>query len=577
MSSPTEQIKERLPIDQVVSSYIKLERAGGNFKARCPFHNEKTPSFIVSPSRGSYHCFGCNRGGDIFSFVQEIEGVDFKHALETLADRAGVPLPRIDPKLKSEFDRLYKILEDATEYFQNNLGNAKDALDYLKKRGLSENTIEEWKLGYAKNDWRLLLEHLKGKKFTEQEIEKVGLIVKSEPKTASGGSAEARYYDRFRGRIIFPLKSAQGKVVGFSGRYFVDGSTETDSAKYINTPETTLYNKSKLLYGYDKAKQSIMKEDFSVLVEGQMDLIMSHQAGVKNTVATSGTALTEEHLNSLKRFSVNIVMAFDGDEAGFAASERGFNLALLLGMNVRIAKLPKGVDPADLIKKDSLEWIRTIKEAKHIIDFYLDTLIEQELDPRALKFEVSKRVVPYTALIRNRIDQAHFVGKIAGALNIAEEPIWDEIKKQGEKIYEVRSEENIIKAKGREENIRDKILGLIYWQYEEKKGKRVIDIDKAKERYIDVTGLKVGVSPEGKGSLIIEAEAYYSGAEHLDKELEELFLHLEMIKLDGELAQKMADLRQAERKKDEKRVEEILTLCHGISKRINEIKVKLKE
>src|SRR3989344_1276515 len=389
MSSPTEQIKERLPIDQVVSSYIKLERAGGNFKARCPFHNEKAPSFIVSPSRGSYHCFGCNRGGDIFSFVQEIVGADFKHALETLADRAGVPLPRIDPKLKSEFDRLYKILEDATEYFQNNLGNAKDALDYLKKRGLSENTIEEWKLGYAKNDWRLLLEHLKGKKFTEQEIEKVGLIVKSEPKTASGGSAEARYYDRFRGRVIFPLKSAQGKVVGFSGRYFVDGSTETDSAKYINTPETTLYNKSKLLYGYDKAKQSIMKEDFSVLVEGQMDLIMSHQAGVKNTVATSGTALTEEHLNSLKRFSVNIVMAFDGDEAGFAASERGFNLALLLGMNVRIAKLPKGVDPADLIKKDSLEWIRAIKEAKHIIDFYLDTLIEQELDPQALQIEVS--------------------------------------------------------------------------------------------------------------------------------------------------------------------------------------------
>ena len=566
-----------MPIDQVVSSYIKLERAGSNLKARCPFHNEKTPSFIVSPSRNTYHCFGCNRGGDIFTFVEEIEGVDFKRALEILADRAGIPLPRIDPKLKSESERLYKILEDATEYFENNLENAKDALGYLKGRGLTDDTIEEWKLGYAKNEWRGLLEHLKSKKFTEAEIEKAGLIIKSEHKTASGGSAEARYYDRFRGRIMFPLRSAQGKVVGFSGRYFVDGNTETDSAKYINTPETPLYNKSRLLYGYDKAKQAIMHEDSTILVEGQMDLIMSHQAGVKNTVATSGTALTPEHLNALKRFSQNVVMAFDSDEAGFAASERGFNLALSLGMNVQIAKLPKGVDPADLINKDPSEWSRSIKEAKHIIDFYLDTLIEQGLDPRALKLEVSKRVIPYTALIRNRIDQAHFVGKIAGALNIIEEPIWDEIKKQGEKINEVLAEENIVKGKGREENIRDKILGLIYWQGEKKKEKRVIDIDKAKERYIDITGLKVEPSLEGKENLILQAEVYYRGTEHLEKELEDLFLHLEMIKLDGEFAQSMAEIRQAQTKKDEKKMEELVILCHKISKRINDIKGKLKE
>ena len=320
-----------------------------------------------------------------------------------------------------------------------------------------------------------------------------------------------------------------------------------------------------------------MHEDSAVLVEGQMDLIMSHQAGVKNTVATSGTALTMEHLNALKRFSQNVIMAFDADVAGFSASERGFNLALSLGMTVQIAKLSKGVDPADLIKKDPSEWVRSIKEAKHIIDFYLDTLLERELDSRTLKLEVSKRVIPYTALIRNRIDQAHFVGKIAGVLNIAEDPIWDEIKKQEGKTGVTSADENIVKEKGREENIRDKILGLIYWQGEEKKELRVIDIDKAKERYESVTGLEFQPSEEGKGNLIIQAEAYYRGAGHLEKELEELYLHLEMIKLDGELAVGMSELRQAEKKKDEGKTEELLTLCHRISKRINEIKVKLKE
>ncbi|MEK7581935.1 MAG: DNA primase [Patescibacteria group bacterium] len=566
--SPTEQIKERLPIDQVISSYIKLERAGGNLKARCPFHNEKTPSFIVSPSRNTYHCFGCNRGGDIFTFIEEIEGVDFKRALQILADRAGIALSQIDPKLKSEESRLYKILEVATEYFENNLENAKDALDYLRGRGLTDDTIEEWQLGYAKNEWRLLLEHLKDKKFSEVEIEKAGLIIKS----------DKGFYDRFRGRIIFPLRSAQGKVVGFSGRYFVDGNTETDSAKYINTPETSLYNKSRLLYGYDKAKRAIMQEDFSVIVEGQMDLIMSHQAGVNNTIATSGTALTEEHLNSLKRFSQNIVVAFDGDEAGFSATARGFDLALSLGMDIRIAKLPKGIDPADLIHKDKEEWIRAVKGAKHIIDFYLDTLIEKELDPRSLKLEVSKKVIPYVALVRNHIDQAHFVGRIANVLNISEDPIWEEIKKHGEKVaVEFITKEDVSKEKGREEKIRGKIMGLIYWQSEEKKEKRVIGIEKAKERYKEITGSSIHPPEEGKENLILQAEVYYRGTKHLDKELESLFLNLEMVQLDEKLVQNMAELRISERKKDEKRVEELLASCHKVSKRINDIKSKLKE
>jgi len=265
MSSPTEQIKERLPIDQVISSYIKIDRAGANYKARCPFHSEKTPSFIVSPSRNTYHCFGCNRGGDIFSFVEEIEGVDFRRALEILADRAGIDLPRIDPRLKSEEGNLLKILDAAASYYEERLSANNQALEYLKGRGLADETVSSWRIGYAEDEWRGLLSYLKGKKFSEPEIEKAGLIIRS----------EKGFYDRFRGRIMFPLRNAQGKIVGFSGRYFAKGKPETDTAKYINTPETPLFSKSRVLFGYDRAKQAIMREDFAVLVEGQNTTTLS--------------------------------------------------------------------------------------------------------------------------------------------------------------------------------------------------------------------------------------------------------------------------------------------------------------
>src|SRR3990167_6310938 len=287
MNSPVDKIKEKISIEDVVSSYIKLERAGANLKARCPFHNEKTPSFFVSPDRGSYYCFGCGASGDIFTFVEEFEGLDFKGALKLLADKAGVVLEiysKENKEEKSEKEKLYEVMEETAEFFEKNLAANKPAQEYLKSRGLEEKTIKDFRIGYAILDWRTLYDYLKSKNFSDKEIELAGLAKKPEDKTKA-------MYDRFRGRVIFPMGDSSGRIIAFSGRLLVD---DGKSAKYLNSPETPIFNKSSVLFGIDKAKESIRKNNFSILVEGQIDLVLSHQAGFRNTVASSGTAMTDQ-------------------------------------------------------------------------------------------------------------------------------------------------------------------------------------------------------------------------------------------------------------------------------------------
>jgi len=344
MSTDVEKIKERLDILDVVGSYVELKKAGGTYKARCPFHNERTPSFTVSPERGTFYCFGCHAKGDIFSFVEQIEGLDFKGALKLLAERAGIPLEKSDPKSKGEHERLYAILESAKTFFAGNLSKAAQVKEYLAKRGIKEETLREWAIGFAEDEWRSLYDHLKKMKFSDIELEQAGLVKHKDADEAA--SSSIRYYDAFRGRVMFPLFDASGRVVGFSGRTL---STDPTTPKYINSPETALFNKSELLYGLHKAKSAIRKKDYSILVEGQMDLILSHQAGYANTVAASGTALTHQHLARLKKLSPRIVMAYDSDNAGLAAAQKNSRLALQLGLEVKISSLPKGSDPADLI------------------------------------------------------------------------------------------------------------------------------------------------------------------------------------------------------------------------------------
>lgn len=418
MSQAVEQIKDRLGIVEVISSYLRLEKAGANYKARCPFHQEKSASFFVSPARGSYHCFGCHQGGDIFSFVEAIEGLDFTGALKVLADRAGVSLDQASLKRDPEKQSLYDVLELAKRYYREVLKRHPAAQEYLAQRGVKPETVEAFSLGLAPEAWQNLYTFLQQKGFGDEAMERAGLILKSNKPGSVG-----RAYDRFRGRLMFPLADSSGRVVGFSGRVF---GTD-DPAKYINSPQTALYDKGRMLYGLDKAKVEIRRADAVVLVEGQFDLILSHQAGVANAVAVSGTALTREHLELLGRLTHNLVMAFDGDSAGIAAASRAIGLALDLGLEVKVAELPTGVDPADLILADPAEWRQKVAEAKHVIEFLLGVLAKKITERRELAHAIKKEVYGYVSRLRERIDRAHFISRIADLTGLNETVIQTEI------------------------------------------------------------------------------------------------------------------------------------------------------
>ncbi len=426
-----QQIKERLTIVDVVSSYIELSSAGKHMKALCPFHNEKTPSFTISPDRGMYYCYGCNVGGDIFTFVQEMEGVDFKGALQILADKAGVELKREDPKKRTERDKQYDTLESATKYFQEYLAKKPSASTYLQNRGVSSDTIAKWRIGYAPgppdHGWRELKNELEQQKFTSIELVKAGLV-----KEADAGKEP---YDLFRDRIIFPIFDPSGKVIAYSGRIL---TKDSEAPKYVNSPETELFNKSEILYGYDKAKQGIRSMDFSLVVEGQFDVVMCHQAGYHNTVAVSGTALTAHHVMILQRLSNKVVLALDGDRAGIAAVKKSADIMLSRGMDVKVAHMKDGKDPADIIQKSIPAFKDAIGMSKHVIEFLVDILESQNLDKRSFKLKVREEVLPYVVKIPNRIDQEHFETIIADRLGTTKDAIHFEV----ERLTTKQEEEN---------------------------------------------------------------------------------------------------------------------------------------
>lgn len=400
-----EQIKQRLPIIEVLSTYITLEPSGTQFKARCPFHNEKTASFSVSPERGLFYCFGCGAKGDILNFVQQFEGLDFKGALKVLADRAGIPMTAQYSNAEPT-DSVYDAMDAAAKKYADILQRQGDALDYLKNRGLTEKTIEEFSLGYAPTEWRTIASALEGDSLGHYE--RAGLIKKT----------EKGYYDRFRGRIIFPMMDGSGRIVAFSGRMFPD---TPEGPKYLNSPETEVFQKSRVLFGFDKAKIAIKKHNFAILVEGQMDLVLSHQAGFKNTVATSGTAVSETtigdpsaQLSVIARLTPNIFLAFDGDSAGQKALERAALVTLSMGMNPKVVALPEGVDPADYISKEGAEaWKVLLKDAEHFIAHTLHQLQKTALSAHQLKQAIRQKLFPFLSRVPSAIERNVYLNTIA--------------------------------------------------------------------------------------------------------------------------------------------------------------------
>lgn len=420
MGGDVERIKERLDVAEVVGGYVKLDRAGASFKGRCPFHNEKTPSFFVSPARQSYYCFGCGAKGDIFTFVQEVEGVSFREALKSLAERAGVELENrpVDAKAKDEKETLLQALEVAAEFFEREFSKSEEAKKYVASRGITDASVKKWKLGYAPAEWRGLYSHMMSLGFKADALIKAGLI-----KIAPDGSGKEPY-DVFRDRVIFPLSNAQGEIIAFAGR-----ALQKDAVpKYLNSPDTVLFTKSEVLYGLDKAKEKIRRANFAVLVEGQVDLVLSHQAGVENTVASSGTAFTAQHLERLKRLSKRILLAFDGDEAGFKAAEKASALALALGLEAKVARLPEGKDPAELVSADPQSWKDALKSALPAIEAFLTQVIVEEKDQRKRGLEIRRKILPLIATLESSMERSHFVSLIAQKTGIKEDMIWADLR-----------------------------------------------------------------------------------------------------------------------------------------------------
>jgi DNA primase len=422
--SVLQDIKDRLNIADVIAGYIPIKKAGTNFKALCPFHSEKTPSFQISPQKQIWHCFGCGEGGDVFGFVMKYENLEFRDALKILADKAGVQLPSFRPENRQVLDEkelLLRINDFAARYYHEILikdARGKAALAYLKNRGLTEGTIKQWQIGFAPDDFHALERALLAKKVNLNDAIKAGVIAKN----------DRGLYDRFRGRVTFPIFDYFGNTVGFSARILIDDGR---SAKYVNSPETSVYNKSKILFGLNFAKEAIRKADEAVIVEGQMDCISAHQGGFKNVVASSGTALTEAGLMQLARLTKNLKFCFDADLAGQTASRRAGEIALKQGFRLKVIVLEKVKDPDELIKKSPGLWEKAVSEAVWFLDWQMDAAEKMfAQDPVEQKHFLSQQVVPLLGAIADPLEQDHYIHKLSTRFLISEKTILDQIKKQ---------------------------------------------------------------------------------------------------------------------------------------------------
>lgn len=412
--SDTQLIKDKIDIVDLVGEYVALKPAGMNHKGLCPFHREKSPSFMVNRERQSWHCFGCSKGGDIFSFIQEIEGMEFVEALKLLAQRAGVPLTfNRNEVASSQKNRIKDINTEAARFFHRfllDMPASTPARSYLKQRGLTDDAIEAWQIGFISDQWELLTLYLLKKGNGIDDLVASGLTIKKD-----GGG----FYDRFRGRIMFPIWDAHDTVVGFTGRVLVE--TEYSGGKYVNTPASPVYDKSRVVFGLNKAKQDIKQKDQIVLVEGQMDVIACYQAGMKNIVATSGTAMTDEQVKLLKRYSNNLSIAFDADAAGVNAAKRGIDIALAEGMNIKLVRIPDGAgkDADECLKKNPAVWFDAVGNAEDIMDWYFAKAFRgKDVTKPRDKQKVADELLPEIARIPYAVERDHWMRELAERLGV---------------------------------------------------------------------------------------------------------------------------------------------------------------
>lgn len=455
MSRETEQIKERINIADVVGEYVKLKQAGQSMKGLCPFHQEKTPSFIVTPRKGSWHCFGCQKGGDVISFIQEIEGLEFPAALKLLADRAGVQLPDYKPQLENRRQRLYDLLATTARFYHEILMNQKAgarAKEYLVTRGLMGKTMEEFTIGYAPHAWDTLSSWLQNKEYTDEEMVAAGMVGMKD----RGGT-----FDRFRGRIMFPVTDAQGRMVAFGGR-IVPWHETGNEGKYVNSPETALYEKRRTVYNLSRAKKHLKKSTPCIVVEGYMDVVMLVQAGVENVVATSGTALTDEHIALITRFTNTLHLAFDGDAAGWKATISATTAALAGGMHVETIVFPNEMDPADIVKECPNDLPALLAATKPLVDVLVERIGTGTQEQRE---QALAALMPLLRVVRNPIEQGKMVDRVSRLLKVPDRHILDLMQRAEALSPVVRNSSAVLEQQNAEQHIESQIerqlLGLL--------------------------------------------------------------------------------------------------------------------
>lgn len=438
MNDQVEQVKSKIDIVEIIGEKVQLKKAGRHFKGLCPFHSEKSPSFIVSAERQSFKCFGCQEGGDVISFLQKYDGMSFLEALESLAKRVGITLTSYRPTSQDAYKKkLLEIMSLSSEYYHFLLTKHKsgeEAREYLKSRGIGSEAINQFYLGYAPNQWRSVSDFLVNKKkYAPEDLEAVGLVIRKDKDS---------FYDRFRGRVMFPLKDHKGVVVGFSGRELPGNerdpaspaATQGHGAKYINSPETMLYSKSKLLYGLWENREYIRKADSIVLVEGELDMIPSWQAGAKNVAAIKGSAFTNEQAQLIARFTKNVVMSLDSDTAGQEAIKRAVIVAESMDLSIRVVQIVGGKDPGDIATSSAKGWREMIASAVLYWDFLMSSALSRH-DPKTGEGAraIAQEIVPALAQITNSVMRAHYVSSLAKKLSVPEESIYSEIERHAKK------------------------------------------------------------------------------------------------------------------------------------------------
>src|SRR3989344_2241203 len=571
--NPIDEIKKRLDLVDLIAEFVKLNQAGSNFKALCPFHNEKTPSFMVSPEKQIWHCFGCSKGGDHFAFIRELEGVEFPEALRILARRAGVKLEYRNPEFHNQKSKLLDLCRTIADRWHQVLladQTAGPVRQYLAERKVNPETIEAFNLCYAKDSWDDDIKYLQEKNFSLKEIADAGI---------SAMSQQGKVFDRFKARLIFPIRDVHGNVVGFTARKMTE---EDQGGKYINSPQTAIYNKSSILYNLDLAKTEIKRLNYAILVEGNMDAIASWQSGAKNVIAVSGTALTADQIVLLKRYTINVMIAFDADVAGTKANLRGIDLAWQAGLNVKVIHLPEGSDPDDLIRQDPAKWKELIRSSTNFMDYIFEvTFRDLDLSRVDHKKLAAKKILPLLSKMGDEVEKFHYVKKLSTILGVAEEVLLTALK--GLKVKTEKPTE-AIKEAGKpvdhEKAMAEQLVALLLVFPEQLKlviqhlRPEEISFKPASDLYKDLVieynkgeqltenNLLESLNPEQSGylsqlSLYVDKDFFADRPDLINHEIGQLVNRLKTLYIKKRLQALSAELQAAEQESNQQSVEEL--------------------